>query len=186
MAQALPAFMIAQGALSILQTYQQSEALKEQDRFQRTQADQEAQVLDLQAADAVKRGDEAAGRIRQQTTRLRGSQRAAYAGQGVDPNSGSAAAVGVESDLYGKLDIATAKTNAWREAWGLRSQAEAVRADSRMKSLAGKNERKMTLLTGGLQAASSFAEAGYYGSRRGFQPRNSTEARFNNGYRGSR
>ena len=86
-----------------------------------------AQVSEQQATDALMRGKDDEERFRQGVKTLIGSQRASFAGNNVDIASGSAADVQADAAFLGELDAQTIRTNAMREAWGYRQQAEEYR-----------------------------------------------------------
>ncbi len=92
--------------------------------------DYNAQVADLQAEDAIARGAEDESRFRQGVRGLIGSQRAGFAGQGVDVGSGSARDVQADAAYLGELDALTLRGNAHREAWGFREQATDLRTQA--------------------------------------------------------
>lgn len=110
------------------------------------QAEENARLLDLQATDAITRGNEAERRYRLGTTQFISSQRAGFAGQGVDVNSGSAADTQAESAGIGELDALTIRTNAAREAWGLNVRATNVRQQGANASAEGTNAATATIL----------------------------------------
>lgn len=93
--------------------------------------DYNAAVAELQATDAVERGAIEANRFRQRTRVLIGEQRAGFAAGNIDVGYGSAVDVQADAALLGELDALTIRTNAGREAWGYRVEAEdlATRAD---------------------------------------------------------
>jgi hypothetical protein len=181
----LSALYAVQGISQVGETYVQQGAIRDQDKYQKSQAAISQRRLEIQAKDAEARGSEAAGKINRETTKIRGAQRAGYAGQGVAMDSGTPGMVGAETELYGGLDALTAKNNAWREAWGLRSEAAQVGQESRMKSLEAKTNRRSTIITGGLSAIQSGMMA-YASKTPKFTPRNPTEAKFNNQYAGKK
>jgi hypothetical protein len=90
-------------------------------------ADYNAQVADLQAADATARGQEEASRYRVGVRGMIGSQRAGFAGAGVEVGFGSAVDVQADAAFLGELDALTIRTNAAREAWGFQVQSEDLR-----------------------------------------------------------
>jgi len=87
-----------------------------------------ARIAEVQAQDAVTRGREAESQLRTQTRGLIGSQRAGFAGQGLDISVGSPVDVQGDTAYLGELDAQTIRANAAREAWGYRVEA----ADRRM------------------------------------------------------
>jgi general stress protein YciG len=83
-----------------------------------------AKVAELQAEDALQRGADEESRFRTSVRGLIGSQRAGFAGQGVDVGSGSAADVQADAAFLGEQDAQQIQRNAEREAWGFRVEAE--------------------------------------------------------------
>jgi hypothetical protein len=90
-------------------------------------ADYNAQVADLQAQDAIDRGGEAESRYRTQIKGVIGAQRAGFAASNVDVSFGSAVDVQADAAFLGELDALQIRTNAGREAWGYKVQAEDYR-----------------------------------------------------------
>lgn len=115
----------------------------------------------MNADDATKRGDLAAGKVRRDASRTLGAQKVNAAAQGLDINSGSAADLQAETQNMSEADINTIKNNAWREAWGYRVQANNYEGQARMTEIGGKYGAKATALTGGIQAAGYIAQGGY-------------------------
>jgi hypothetical protein len=91
-----------------------------------------AAVADLQAKDALARGELDANRFRQRVKVLVGEQRAGIAAGNVDVGYGSAVDVQADTAFQGELDALTVKTNAAREAWGYRVEAEDIRQRARI------------------------------------------------------
>lgn len=89
-----------------------------------------------------------------------GEQRVALAQQGIDINTGSAGDIQSETDAISHQDAETIKNNAWREAWGFKTQAAEDRGRGKMALATGRATAFNTMLTGGLNAASQFASAG--------------------------
>ena len=132
-------------------------AAKKAGEAQRRAADSQAELHDynaaiaeLQAEDAIERGEEAANQFRQRVRVMIGSQRAGLAAQGVDVNYGSAVDVQADAEFLGELDALTLRTNAAREAWGYKVQAE----DSRRRGEITRREGVM-LEAAGKQAQTS-------------------------------
>lgn len=140
------------GGLALGSAYMQADAQGQQAKFQRNQADLNAKLLDEQGKDAIQRGDSAALEAGRKRKQLEGSQRAAFAANGVNSTTGSAADIIAESGMLSRQDELTIKNNAWREAWGYRVQANDSRSQGKFAELAGKNQSRDTLLAGGIQA----------------------------------
>jgi len=107
-------------------------------------AEYNAAIADIQARDTEVTGDQAAQRFRSRTKGLIGEQRAGIAAGNIDVGYGSAVDVQADAALLGELDALTVRTNAAREAWGFRVEAE----DSRTRAGILKDEATETRKTG--------------------------------------
>lgn len=143
-------------------TYASVQAQRSQAEFQQSQLELNRRMADIQAADAISRGDREALKLRGQTRRLIGSQRAAQAAGGVDINRGDALDIQAETASLGAADELTIKNNAYREAFGYKAQALSYGAQGAYAGLAARNSIQNTILTGGFQFANSAVSAGYY------------------------
>ncbi len=137
--------------LAAFGAFEQSEAAKQQGEYQRRAYEMNARIAGEAAEDAILRGDKAAQAHKGKVKSLIGSQRAALAAQGIDVGSGSALDIQVDSAGLGAMDELTIKNNAWREAYGLRTQAVQSLSQARYAESAASNTSRNTLLTGGLQ-----------------------------------
>lgn len=152
---------------SIAGGYAQSQALRSQGRYQERIAGLNARFSDIQAQDTLRRGDREAALQGARTRRLIGSQRAAYAAQGVDVNQGAPLDVQAESAYMGELDRQTIKYNAYLDAMGLRMQGANELAAGKFAGMAARNQARNTLLSSGLNAASQLGRGAYiYGANR--------------------
>lgn len=97
-----------------------------------------AQVAELQATDALARGQAEESQFRQSVRGLIGQQRTGFAGQNVDVGSGSAADVQADAAFLGELDALTIRNNAAREAWGYRVDAQNARLGGQMQQSAAR------------------------------------------------
>ena len=146
-------FMLA--GMQFAQAYNQSRAIDAQSKYQSSMLDISSRFAGLQAEDAIFRGKKEARNVKKRVRRILGSQRVAFAGQGVDLDSGSAAAVQQSTEYEAELDAIQIKNNAWKQAWGYRVKAFDLRNQSRMTRIAGRNQAQNTLLAGALQASST-------------------------------
>jgi hypothetical protein len=135
-----------------------ADAAMRQGDYQKQIYDENARISQIQSDDALRRSEEMAGRVRANARKVQGSQRAAYAAQGIDVNSGSAIDVQDETMTMGEQDAMTVSNNAWREAWGYRVEAHNATMKGELAKAAAKNEANNTLLTGGLKALGSLAD----------------------------
>lgn len=142
------------GALSTFgQTYSASQAQGAEADYRRSQLELNRQMADIQAKDAIARGDREAEALRARTKKLIGSQRAALAAQGIEVGSGSALDVQADTAALGAVDELTIRNNAWREAFGYRTQALGFGSQGALAALAARNQQRQTILTGGLNFA---------------------------------
>ena len=95
-------------------------------------ADLNAQGAAEDARRALEKGQWEEGNSRLLTARLKGSQRASMAANGVDLSTGSALDNLVTTDLMGEVDAQTIRVNAAREAAGYRTQASNARGQGVM------------------------------------------------------
>lgn len=131
----------------------QAGAMRAQGQAARSIANVNAAGTELQAQDALLRGDQAIMRHGLSTRALLGQQVASAAGQGVSARSGTPAALQADTAAMSAADDATIKMNAYKEAMGLRMQASNQRFSGNMAYQAGRNNANNTLLAGGLGAA---------------------------------
>jgi hypothetical protein len=81
-------------------------------------AETNAFLASMSAADAASRGEEAAGRIRMAASKLVGQQQVAAAVSGTDTSVGANADVIAETRALSEYDAQLARNNGLREAWG--------------------------------------------------------------------
>jgi hypothetical protein len=115
-----------------------------------------AQVAEQQAQDALTRGREDEQQFRLGVKSIVASQRAGFAGQNVDVTQGSAVDVQADAAFLGELDALRIRTNAGREAWGYRMDAENSRLQGKNAQSASRWNAAGTVLGGGAQVAGVF------------------------------
>jgi hypothetical protein len=147
--------------------YSQSKAQRAEGDFNASIYESNARLQALQAEDAIIRGDKEAVKAKQAAKRLIGSQRAAMGAQGIDLESGSALDIQQETASLGAEEALNIKNNAWREAWGYRSQEADYKARAKYAKITGRSTAKNTLLTGGLTVAKNLATYSYMNKNRG-------------------
>lgn len=130
---------------------------KQQGAFQAAMAEQNAGYKEAAAQDAIKRGDVQADQYRRQVGQLIGSQRAGFAANGVDVNSGTAADIQDDTAAFGEFDALTIANNAAREAWGYRVGAQNDLMNGRMAQSNAKSAATGSILGGVGSAFGSFA-----------------------------
>lgn len=99
-------------------------AMRESANSQADLADYNANVAELQADDAIARGLDEETRFRTRVRGAIGTARTEFAAGNIDVSMGTAADVQADAAYLGELDALTIRTNAGREAWGFKVQAE--------------------------------------------------------------
>lgn len=155
------------GTASAANGYAQRGAYLQQGSFQRQIANQNSQLANLQAADAIQRGNIMAVRENQKAAALVGAQRASMGSQGVDVNTGSTAQIQADTAGLSAIDQLTIKNNAAREAWGYNVQALQSSAQGKMDYLAARGNANSTMLTGGLGFLKGGMMGAYYAAKEG-------------------
>lgn len=126
-----------------------------------------AKIAKMRAEDALKRGNEAASSVNQRGKKMIGSQKAAYAAQGIRTDTGSAQDVQQETADISEFDMMTIKNNALREAFGYQAEGMSASmqgilssATGNMAASSGVYRSADTLLSGGLQAVDAYRRYG--------------------------
>ena len=118
-------------------------------------------MAELEAADSIARGEKEAAALRTKTRMLVGSQRAAAAAGGVDVNRGDIADIQTETEKLGAIDEATIKSNAYREAFGHKVEAQNYGSQGAYTGIAARTGVRNTILTSGYQFAAQTARDFY-------------------------
>lgn len=155
------ALLASQAILTVGQTITQASALSTQSAIDTSTAQINEEFSELQAEDAIARGEEDVVNFRKQVKTLIGSQRARLAAQGIDVESGSALEIQLDTAAIASEDVLTIRNNAFRESMGFEVSAIQFKTEAATARLRGRTERAQTILTGGLQ----LAEIGLLGTR---------------------
>ena len=144
--------------------YSASQANKAQAEYQSDVAQANAKISKYQAEDAITRGGEAAIQKTREAERMRGTQVARLASNGLDISSGTPLAILEDTMYFGQQDATTIRNNAARDAWGHSVQSSASTASSEMLASAARAQN------GGLAAGTSLlSTAGQYAAMGGFK-----------------
>jgi hypothetical protein len=127
---------------------------------QKKLAEKNAKLAELAATDAEARGGVQAGLVRMRGSRTASTQRAAYGASGADAASGTALSLYGDTAAVSELDAQTARSNAAREAWGYRTQAEDFRAQGALAERQAAYGAASTVLGGVAQFGTSAVKAG--------------------------
>lgn len=143
--------------------YEQSQALQAQGNFQRTMAEINQQFANRQADQVVAQGNRQADQIHRSGLQVQGAQRAAAAAQNIRTDDGSAGDAVDTTRYMSADDQITARANAWREAFGLRTQAQMNVTQAKFQQRANNNAAQATLLGGALSSFGSGMKAVGFG-----------------------
>ena len=151
-----------QGAAALGGAYEQYTALQAQGEYQATMARINQQFANMQAEDVMRQGSALADEVHAKGQKTMGAQRAAAAAQGLDVNDadGSVGAQLNDTRRAVIVDMSTAHNNAWKQAWGIKTQAAIGVSQADFNKSGEDFAANSTLLTGGLKAMGSFAKAG--------------------------
>ncbi len=134
---------------------QQAGAVLASGAYHQRLANWNADRAERDAALVEQRGQRDANLQRVATRQTIGSQRAAFAAQGVEVNDGSALEVQADTAMLGELDALMIQSNAAREALGYKAQAATYRQQGIYTGMAARSEASRlktasfnTLLTG--------------------------------------
>lgn len=140
-------------------TIMQGQAQAKQAKYQSAVEANNSVIAGWQATDAQQRGQIEEQRQRLATAKLRGSQRAAFGSNGVEIDSGSPLDILMDTSQLGELDALTIRSNAEREAYGLRTQQSNLTAQSSLTSMAGRSATTASYVGAGSTLLSTAATA---------------------------
>lgn len=115
-----------------------------------------AQTLRASARDAVARGEVSAQQASEQGRQIIGANRTRTLAAGIDASSGSALDILAGTAGVIQQDVATIRSNAAREAWGMRTEATNILYQGAAARRASRLGAGGTILTGGVQAATLY------------------------------
>ncbi|HEU4335424.1 MAG TPA: hypothetical protein VFT32_13095 [Candidatus Eisenbacteria bacterium] len=131
----------------------QAAAMRAQGRYEAERLRQGARFADLEAEDVLRQGDRAASVRAREGDVLEGRMLAAQAAQGIDVSSGSAAHVRESALASSDLDVEAIRMGAYRRAWGVRRDAEELRAAAAAAQSRAKFGSRVTASTAGYRLA---------------------------------
>ncbi len=152
---------LASVGASLAGGYQQANAARAKAAADAGAAEVNATLAGVAADDAIARGEKDAAAVKRNAKRLTGSQRAAMAANGVDPDAGSGLDIQLDTAKLSSADALTVRNNAWREAWGYRVQGINATAAGRYANISGEATAKASILSGGLEATAYGLKGGY-------------------------
>lgn len=160
-------------AVSVYSAHEQAQGQKDMARYNAQVADNNAKTNEIEAQDAIKRGDEEANAIRRNADMLKGSQRASMAARGLDLAEGTAAELQFQTDFFSSVDQATARDNAKRQAWGIRTQGANFKSEAAMQRATAKSINPWMNTAGSLLTNGGMVASKWYKPARGGAPTDS-------------
>jgi hypothetical protein len=118
-----------------------------------------AVLADNAASDALQRGEATVARQQMQVEQVEGQQATGYAGQGVELDNGSAARTATDTAAISAIDNDTARNNARREAYGLKTQGVNFRAEAATANRSANYALATSIISGTVSGASA---SGYF------------------------
>lgn len=152
------------GAVGLAGASGEAESIRQQGAFQQQQLRFNKKLAEIDAKDAVERGEEQVKDLKSQAAQVQGSQKAALAAQGIDIDVGTAVGIADQTQKQVETDVARVRNNAWREAWGFKIEASNLGTQARQTGIAASNQASSTILAGGLNAAGTIV-GGFAGKK---------------------
>jgi len=150
---------VATSLYGLYESKQQADALERQSQFNAQQMRTNAAQLDVRAEEAGKQALDDAVDVQQDISRMIGTQKVNLAAQGIDIGSEVSTQIRRDTERIGAEDVQTLKNNAWKEAWGMKTQAQDLRMQADMGITAGGERARSTMVTGGLSAVQGLTSA---------------------------
>lgn len=145
--------LVASLAMTAIGTMQQYSAAQDQADYAKEVAEQNAVVNERAAKDAVKRGEREERLHALRVSREKSQARSSLAAGGFDVNFGSALTKQADIQAMGDIESGTIRSNAHREAYGIRVQGVKDEARSRGEISAAKNRATSSLISGAAKMA---------------------------------
>lgn len=127
----------------------------QQGKSETRQAVGNAQIDRQAATSAVRRGRLEESQLAASARANQGAITASAAGGGIDPTSGSAMDLRMDTRQAAEMDLLTLRNNAAQEALGYNRRADATLAQASADSKARRNRQFSSLLTSGLSLAAN-------------------------------
>lgn len=138
--------MTAAGAVA------QGVAAERRGDFQEKVANYNAKVDEQKAQQAIELGAQEEAQHRQRVRQVQASQRAAMAGSGAVVGEGTFGNILDDTAKAGEFDALQIRSNAARQAWAYRTNADITRSEGKMAASAGRWALGTSLLTGASQS----------------------------------
>lgn len=137
---------LLQGGMQAASSYQEGQATK-------MVAGINAKYADMQGREALRIGEQDAGRRMLQGGQDAGAAMASAAAQGIRVDTGSAAQTQEDIKRAAIVDAQTIRTNAAKQAWGYGVEAANYRAQGRFAEIKGYGDAAQSIASGGMRYA---------------------------------
>lgn len=157
--------MAAAAVMAGVQVYQgvgQARAMEAQAEYQKEMSDINARNAQLMGERVIKQGDVDAATQKKKINQILGQQRAGFASQGVEVGYGTAQKIQDETMATGVEEIQSIRNNAFLTAMGYQAEAQDRSRNARMAVSGAQTAGSQTILAGGLSAARTLNENGYF------------------------
>lgn len=149
---------LVQGGMQAASSYQEGQATKMVSNIN-------AKYADHQAQEALRIGEQDAGRRMMQGGLEASSAVAKAAGQGIRVDTGSAAKSAEDIKAAAIEDAATIRTNAAKQAWGYGVEAANFRNQGRFAEIKGYGDAAQSIAGGGMRYAYDQYKMGKFGDK---------------------
>jgi len=145
---------ILQGGMQAASSYEEGQASKMVSNIN-------ARYAQAQGREALRIGEQDAGRRMMQGGQEAASETAHVAAQGIRTDTGSAAAVHEDIKNAAIMDAQSIRTNAAKQAWGYGVEASNFRTQGRFAEIKGYGDAAQSIIGGGLRYAYDQYRFGY-------------------------
>lgn len=145
--------LVGGAAFSVLGAYNTSKSNKKAYQYNAAVEANNAKFADMQAHDAIARGETAEATSRMKTAQLAGHQRAIMAARGIALDEGSPLNILNDTAYMGEQDARVIRDNAAKEAWALRNQSTNYKSNAALLDARADAENPFLNATGTLLTA---------------------------------
>lgn len=152
-------FGLAKAGSSIAAGQANANAQRQQIAFQRQMNAVNNEILELDKEAAKDAGNDQLKQISQTARAIAGAQQVAFAAQGIDISSGSAADIQADTRYLAEIDAVQSKNNAMRAAFGFKTEQIQNNLQTEFNAMAGEQRAKQSIVGGWMGAAGDLVGA---------------------------
>lgn len=153
---------VGQSFASLTSGMAMASSIKRQAEFNARTYELNAKLADMQAEDALRRGEKQVQQHRMGMKQIISQQRVSLAAQNIQLDEGSAMEVMESTARLGEMDAITISNNAWKESFGYRISRLNAITQSGASRVEGATQAQSALLTGGLNAFNAGMQGAYH------------------------